>query len=560
MFTKHIKIAQLLLLYCVIVQSYVATENRLQQDANFFQDLCNNITNNNDNKEGKNGLTEYNLLPFFLFSYKWNVSDVYLSKSSVEGRTFNEHPLEDQPSVPVEKSDNKVKGRKINVNVLIKRIKLIVTYIKKFQKDATSAVINTLENFKEDDFDENLLLTFVMMIHQWTSDVIVLNNIGKSYYEKILMLPKRCTPHLAQTNYALQDRIIMSSDIISIIKIIHNQLHTRKSKELLEEKSHTMKRNSTAEQLIKLIKSIVFELNEKLNSEETIISSRLNEDIVKLQLFSYKWVFNIRYPNIRTKFVNENSQSSLKNQSSLPINMTDKHDNEPTDQQKNATDVLKREGRSLTIDGKTIDDSTKMVCKFRQTIHHSLEMQLYIFGRITHQWVSYKDYTTEGRSLNDFQLPLEDESFSLPVEESGCELEDDEITIKDFMDDVKLTKHQINENLKIFEETMNTDNESSQKLRNAREYIHVKRSNVESINELLNYLRLKYILTIYRWISNIIIYNTIGKTSLSHIFPYLRKCQPMFPVKETNEQLKEFEEISDEIIYLAQLLQIASTI
>ena len=100
-------------MYCVIVQSYVATENRLQQDANFFQDLCNNITNNNDNKEGKNGLTEYNLLPFFLFSYKWNVSDVYLSKSSVEGRTFNEHPLEDQPSVPVEKSDNKVKGRMI---------------------------------------------------------------------------------------------------------------------------------------------------------------------------------------------------------------------------------------------------------------------------------------------------------------------------------------------------------------------------------------------------------------------------------------------------------------
>ena len=150
------------------------------------------------------------------------------------------------------------------------------------------------------------------------------------------------------------------------------------------------------------------------------------------------------------------------------------------------------------------------------------------------------------------------------------------------MDNVKLIKHQINENLKISEETtMDTSNESSQKLRN-REHIHVKKSNVDSINKHLNYLRLKYILTIYRWISNIIIYNTIGKTSLGDIFSRLRECQPMFPVKETNEQLKgkrkfficcvisiqsrniisqishsftEFEEISKEIIYLTQLLQ-----
>ncbi len=41
----------------------------------------------------------------------------------------------------------------------------------------------------------------------------------------------------------------------------------------------------------------------------------------------------------------------------------------------------------------------------------------------------------------------------------------DEITIKDFMDNVKLIKHQINENLKISEETtMDTSNESSQKI------------------------------------------------------------------------------------------------
>jgi len=86
---------------------------------------------------------------------------------------------------------------------------------------------------------------------------------------------------------------------------------------------------TTAEQLIKLIQSIVFELNKKLNSEETIISLRLNKDIVKLQLFAYKWVLNIRYPNIRKKSV-KNFQP-LKDQSSLPI---DKHDHEPTSKRK----------------------------------------------------------------------------------------------------------------------------------------------------------------------------------------------------------------------------------
>ncbi|XP_012056602.1 PREDICTED: uncharacterized protein LOC105619689 [Atta cephalotes] len=545
MFTKHIKIAQLLLLYCVTVQSYIAAENRLlKEDANFFQNLCNNIIY--DNKKETNDSYGINLYPFLWLSYKWSNSKSY--HSNIGGRTFNEHPLKDQLSVPVNKSDNRMQGRKITVNELIKRTKLITTYIKKFQKDANGTVTNSSQNFKEANFDADLLLTFVMMIYQWTSDVIILNTIGKSYYEKILKLPEKCEPQLIQTNYTLQDRIIRSSDIISIIKMIQNQLHT-KSKELLKKKDyHTMEHNSTtAEQLIKLIKSIVFELNEKLNSEETIISSRLNKDIVKLQLFAYKWVLNIRYPNIRKKSV-KNFQP-LKDQSSL---LMDKHDNESTNQEKNTrkTDVLKREGRSLT----TLDASTETVCKFERIIHHTLEMRLYVFGRITHEWFTYENYTIGGRSLNDFQLPLEDQSFSLPVEERGYELED-EITIKDFMDNVKLIKHQINENLKISEETtMDTSNESSQKLRN-REHIHVKKSNVDSINKHLNYLRLKYILTIYRWISNIIIYNTIGKTSLGDIFSRLRECQPMFPVKETNEQLKEFEEISKEIIYLTQLLQ-----
>jgi len=95
-------------------------------------------------------------------------------------------------------------GRKITANELIKRTKLIVTYIKKFQKNANDTVTNSSQNFKEANFDPDLLLTFVMMIYQWTSDIIVLNTIGKSYYEKILKLPERCEPQLVQTNYTLQ--------------------------------------------------------------------------------------------------------------------------------------------------------------------------------------------------------------------------------------------------------------------------------------------------------------------------------------------------------------------
>ncbi|XP_018353763.1 PREDICTED: uncharacterized protein LOC108755331 [Trachymyrmex septentrionalis] len=550
MFTKHIKIAQLLL-YCVIVQSYIAVENRLKEDTTFLQDRCSDKIY--DNKNGGNGSFEYHLLSYIWLSYKWSSTKSY--NSNIRGRTFSEHSLEDQPSVPVEKSDNKVKDRKITANELIKRTKLIVTDMKKFKKNAKNA--NFSQNFKEANFDADLLLTFVMMIYQWTSDVAILSTIGNAYYEEIFKLPERCT---LQTNYTLQDRIVRSSDIISTIKVIQNQLHKMKSKELEKKSYNTIERNlRTAELLIKLIKSIVFELNylnvlEKLNSKETVLSLHLNKDIIKLQLFAYKWVLNIRYPNIHKKSIkNKNSQPPLKDQSSLPM---DKHDNEPTsyrDQEKNAADVLKRESRSLTTEGKTIDASTKLVCEFKETIHHSLEMDLYVFGVLSFDWFSSQDYTVGGRSLNDFQLTLEDQFFSLPVEESDSE--DDEITIKDFMDSVKLTKRRI-ENLKISEETtMDTDNESSQKLQNVKGHIHVKRSNVDSNKKYLNFLRVKYELTIYRWISNIIIYNTISKMSLGDIFPHLRECQPMFPVKKTNEQLKEFEEISDEIIDLIQLLQ-----
>ena len=91
------------------------------------------------------------------------------------------------------------------------------------------------------------------------------------------------------------------------------------------------------------------------------------------------------------------------------------------DQEKNAADVLKRESRSLTTEGKTIDASTKLVCEFKETIHHSLEMDLYVFGVLSFDWFSSQDYTVGGRSLNDFQLALEDQFFSLPVEESDSE-------------------------------------------------------------------------------------------------------------------------------------------
>jgi len=89
------------------------------------------------------------------------------------------------------------------------------------------------------------------------------------------------------------------------------------------------------------------------------------------------------------------------------------------DQEKNATDVLKREGKWLT----TFNASTESVCKVEQIIHHTLEMRLYVFGRITREWFTYENYFIGGRSLNDFQFPLEDQSFSLFAEEGGYELE-----------------------------------------------------------------------------------------------------------------------------------------
>jgi len=86
------------------------------------------------------------------------------------------------------------------------------------------------------------------------------------------------------------------------------------------------------------------------------------------------------------------------------------------DQENNTADVLEHENKSSTIEG--IDVSTK--CKFKQTIRHTLEMQLFIFTQITHEWLSdfliYGSNTARGRSFNDFQLPLDEQSFSLPME------------------------------------------------------------------------------------------------------------------------------------------------
>jgi len=90
------------------------------------------------------------------------------------------------------------------------------------------------------------------------------------------------------------------------------------------------------------------------------------------------------------------------------------------------------------------------------------------------------------------------------------------------MDNVKLAKRLINENLKAFEETtMNRDNDFFEKLQNLRNHTYVKRPILEKVNKLkfLKSLRLNYVMTIYRWISNIIIHNTIGETSFSDFFP-----------------------------------------
>ncbi|KYM92797.1 hypothetical protein ALC53_00734 [Atta colombica] len=161
--------------------------------------------------------------------------------------------------------------------------------------------------------------------------------------------------------------------------------------------------------------------------------------------------------------VNKNSQPSLEDQSSLPMAMTKRNDNGPT--------------------------------VFLYTVQISLEEDL----------------------LMSF---LGDQSFSLPMEKNGYELEDDEeVTIKDFMDNAKRL---INENLKAFEETtMNRDNDFFEKLQNLRNHTYVKRPILEKVNKLkfLKFFRLNYVMTIYQWISNIIIHNTIGETSFSDFFP-----------------------------------------
>ncbi|XP_018305097.1 uncharacterized protein [Mycetomoellerius zeteki] len=545
MFTKHTKIVQLVLLYCVVAQSYVVPESRsLAEEAKFFQDLCNDRID-----EGEEGgrKFEINILSYLRLSYNWG-STISYHPNTRGKRSLNEHPLKNQSSVPIKKHDNRIEDQRITANEIIEHTKWIITEVKKLQKIAKDAVINSSQNFSK-NADESILW-FVIMVHQWTSDAMILNIIGKSYYEKILEFPQRCISP-PETNYTLQDRIVKSTDILSIIKKIQNELRAN-SNELFGEKSNdTMKRNSrTAELLEKLIKSIVTGLTEKLDSKETVISSRLNNDIFNLQLIAYKWILNIRYPNISKKST-EKSRPPLEGQFSFPM---EKNDNGPTDQEKNTTDVMERKGR-------TIDAFNKPVCKFKRTIRQSIEMKLFTYNIIIYEWF-YNEYglnIANSKSINDFQLRLDKQSFSLPMKES--ELEDEEITIKDFMDNVKLTKRQLNENLKVSEETTTgTDNDFSKKLWNVEDHTHVKRSNPDPL-ENLNLLRLKFKLTIYRWISNIVIYNTIDLTPLgdSDLYPGLRECQLMFPIKKTKDQLTEFEVMSNEIISLTnKLLQISA--
>ena len=98
------------------------------------------------------------------------------------------------------------------------------------------------------------------------------------------------------------------------------------------------------------------------------------------------------------------------------------------------------------------------------------------------------------------------------------------------MDNVKLAKRLINENLKAFKETtMNRDNDFFEKLQNLRNHTYVKRPILEKVNKLkfLKFLRLNYIMTIYQWISNIIIHNTKRLSVTS-----FQECQSMFSVKK----------------------------
>ncbi|KYQ54353.1 hypothetical protein ALC60_06900, partial [Trachymyrmex zeteki] len=524
-------IAQLVLLYCVVAQSYVPENRSLTEDATSFQDLCDDIVERNGTQRLK---LMNNLYSFFWLSYTWSRSIPH--HSNTRGRRFlNEHPLKDQSSVPVEKRDSRIEDQRITADEIINHVKSIVMESKRLQDVAKNAVINSSQNLSQ--HTEMTLLWFVIKIYQWTSDVMVLNTIGNSFAEKILKLPERCIL-LPMTNYTLQDRIVSSSDIINIIKMIEDQLH-EESEELYEKKK--LWRMTGA--LVKNIKSIVFELNEKLHSQKNGISFGLNNRLCDLQLLAYKWVLNIRYPNIRKKSIKK-SRPPLEDRSSFSM---EKNDNGPTDQ--DTADVV--EDKSSTTKG----NDTKRVCKFKRNIRLTLEMQLFIFSRIALGSFFYEydsNTTRKTRSVNDFQLSLDDQSFSLPMEES--ELEDEEITIKDFMDNLKLTKRQLNENLKIFEKTtMDADNDFFQKLWNVKNHKHVKRSNFFN-RYRTNFIRLKYILTIYRWISNMIIYNLLSKTSLSNIYPHLQKCQHTFPMK--NQLDDEFDRMSDDIIFLTNLLPI----
>ncbi|XP_018399001.1 PREDICTED: uncharacterized protein LOC108776785, partial [Cyphomyrmex costatus] len=260
-------------------------------------------------------------------------------------------------------------------------------------------------------------------------------------------------------------------------------------------------------QLINLIRSIELEANERLqNPKDTVSSSKLLE----IQLFAYGWILKIRFQNIyieRCKGTYPEIFSRLQE-----------------DQKKKTTNVSKREAEIMTEDSFFNNSFKTNNCNF-----------------------SYTNSSVGGRFFNDFQLPLDDQFDSLPTEKSDCELEDEEITVKDFMENIKLTKRQINKNLKSFEETaMDVDNDSSHNIRNTKSRI-LKRSNLKGNLDNLNFLQLRFKLAVYRWISSTIIHNALGKTAFGNMMPILRDCEPTFPIKEANEMKEEIEKVSDKV-------------
>ncbi|XP_018395724.1 PREDICTED: uncharacterized protein LOC108774180 [Cyphomyrmex costatus] len=540
MFTK---IAQFILLsYCVVQSCVIPEDGSLTENVNFSQVLCR------DNYNDNGGKFQIYLFSFLWISYKWSSYISYYPNSG--GRSYNEPALKDQSSVPVEKSDNKQKGRKvIIITDITDGIKLIITELKKFEEVRKDAVNSNYDdksygdflnkNFKYMDTDKKLL-EFVILVHEWTSSLLVLNTIGQSNYKNIFNFSRTCLlPPLNNNSKIMshEDYESYSTILIGLIRYIQDYLY-KQSEILLSVKSIRKIVNDNSKsgsELISLIKSIVLEANERLQNPEDTVSSSLSDKLFKFQLFAYRWILKIRVQIIYTERTKKFLQFLQE------------------DQKKKTTNVSKREAEIMTEDSFFNNSFKTNNCNFKRTIRHTLEMQLFTTAWLLFEWFS--NSPVGGRSFNDFQLPLDDQFDSLPTEKSDYELEDEEITVKDFMENIKLTKRQINKNLKSFEETaMDVDNDSSHNIRNTKSRI-LKRSNLKGNLDNLNFRRLRFILAVYRWISSIIIHRTLGKTAFGNMMPILRDCEPMFPIKEANKMKEEIEKVSDDIIYLAELLQ-----